>query len=51
VWKSQNQFPNDAIEVSENGAAGLVAKIVHMIERHGPANLNRFVQENDAAPA
>jgi hypothetical protein len=46
----QNQFPNDAIEVSENEAAGLVAKIVDMIERHGPANLNGFVQENDIAP-
>jgi hypothetical protein len=47
----QNQFPNDAIEVSENDAAGLVAKVVDMIERHGFANRNGFVQENDVAAA
>jgi hypothetical protein len=47
----QNQFPNDAIEVSEDDAAGLMAKVVDAIERHGFANLNRFVQENDVAAA
>jgi AraC family transcriptional regulator of adaptative response/methylated-DNA-[protein]-cysteine methyltransferase len=29
----QNQFPNDAFEVIENGDAGLVAKVVDLIER------------------
>src|ERR1700676_1752715 len=29
----QNQFPNDAIEVNENCDAGLVAKVVDLIER------------------
>src|SRR6202521_4815837 len=29
----QNQFPNAAIEVIENYDAGLVAKVVHLIER------------------
>jgi AraC family transcriptional regulator of adaptative response/methylated-DNA-[protein]-cysteine methyltransferase len=29
----QNQFPNDAIEVMENGNDGLVAKVVDLIER------------------
>jgi AraC family transcriptional regulator of adaptative response/methylated-DNA-[protein]-cysteine methyltransferase len=29
----QNQFPNDAIEVRENGHAGLVAKVVDLIDR------------------
>jgi AraC family transcriptional regulator, regulatory protein of adaptative response / methylated-DNA-[protein]-cysteine methyltransferase len=31
----QNQFPHDAIEVNENGDAGLVAKVVDLIERPG----------------
>jgi O6-methylguanine-DNA--protein-cysteine methyltransferase len=34
----QNQFPNDAIEVSENDVGGLVAKVVDMIERPGGAS-------------
>ncbi len=29
----QNQFPNEAIEVMENGNDGLVAKVVDLIER------------------
>jgi AraC family transcriptional regulator, regulatory protein of adaptative response / methylated-DNA-[protein]-cysteine methyltransferase len=29
----QNQFPNDAIEVRENDHAGLVAKVVDLIDR------------------
>jgi len=29
----QNQFPNEAIEVNENYDAGLVAKVVDLIER------------------
>jgi AraC family transcriptional regulator of adaptative response/methylated-DNA-[protein]-cysteine methyltransferase len=29
----QNQFPNEAIELNENGDAGLVAKVVELIER------------------
>ena len=29
----QNQFPNDAFEIIENGDAELVAKVVDMIER------------------
>ena len=29
----QNQFPNEAIEVNENYDAGLVAKVVNLIER------------------
>jgi AraC family transcriptional regulator, regulatory protein of adaptative response / methylated-DNA-[protein]-cysteine methyltransferase len=29
----QNQFPNDAIELIENDEAGLVAKVVDLIER------------------
>jgi AraC family transcriptional regulator of adaptative response/methylated-DNA-[protein]-cysteine methyltransferase len=28
----QNQFPNAALEVNENGDAGMVAKVVDMIE-------------------
>jgi hypothetical protein len=47
----QNQFPNNAIEACENDAGALVAKVVDMIERHGPANLDGFVQEKDAARA
>jgi AraC family transcriptional regulator, regulatory protein of adaptative response / methylated-DNA-[protein]-cysteine methyltransferase len=35
VSELQNQFPDAAIEVSENDAAGLVAKVVDMIERPG----------------
>ena len=34
----QNQFPNAAIEVIENYDAGLVAKVVDLIERPGPAS-------------
>src|ERR1700688_3838375 len=33
----QNQFPNDAIEVIEKDHAGLVAKVVQMIESPGLA--------------
>jgi len=33
----QNQFPNAAIEVIENDDAGLVAKVVDLIERPGQA--------------
>ncbi|HEY4443623.1 MAG TPA: MGMT family protein [Steroidobacteraceae bacterium] len=33
----QNQFPNAAIEVIENYDAGLVAKVVDLIERPGQA--------------
>jgi AraC family transcriptional regulator, regulatory protein of adaptative response / methylated-DNA-[protein]-cysteine methyltransferase len=33
----QNQFPNDAIKVTENDHAGLVAKVVDLIERPDPA--------------
>ena len=29
----QNQFPNDAFEIIEDGDAGLVAKVVDLIER------------------
>jgi len=29
----QNQFPNEAIELNENDDAGLVAKVVELIER------------------
>jgi hypothetical protein len=29
----QNQFPNEAIEVNENYDAGLVAKVIDLIER------------------
>ena len=29
----QNQFPNDAFEIIENDDAGLVAKVVNLIER------------------
>src|ERR1700732_4760704 len=29
----QNQFPNDVIEIIENDAAGLIAKVVDSIER------------------
>jgi AraC family transcriptional regulator of adaptative response/methylated-DNA-[protein]-cysteine methyltransferase len=29
----QNQFPNDAFEIIENDAAGLVTKVVNLIER------------------
>jgi AraC family transcriptional regulator of adaptative response/methylated-DNA-[protein]-cysteine methyltransferase len=31
----QNQFPNDALEVIENDHAGLVSKVVDLIERPG----------------
>jgi hypothetical protein len=31
----QNQFPNEAIEVNQNYDAGLVAKVVDLIERPG----------------
>jgi AraC family transcriptional regulator of adaptative response/methylated-DNA-[protein]-cysteine methyltransferase len=37
VSELQNQFPNDAIEVLENDHAGLVAKVVEMIESPGLA--------------
>ena len=37
VSELQNQFPNDAIEVIENDDAGLVAKVVEMIESPGLA--------------
>ncbi len=56
----QNQFPNDAIEVIENDDAGLVAKVVDLIERpdqaldlpldsrHGPyADVERFPPTSD----
>ncbi len=33
----QNQFPNAAIEVNENCDAGLVGKVVDLIERSGQA--------------
>jgi AraC family transcriptional regulator, regulatory protein of adaptative response / methylated-DNA-[protein]-cysteine methyltransferase len=33
----QNQFPNDAIEITENDNDGLVAKVVDLIERPGQA--------------
>ena len=33
----QNQFPNEAIEIIEDGRAGLVAKVVDLIERLDPA--------------
>jgi AraC family transcriptional regulator of adaptative response/methylated-DNA-[protein]-cysteine methyltransferase len=31
----QNQFPNEALEVMENDAAGLVPKVVELIEHPG----------------
>ena len=37
VSELQNQFPNDAIEVIEDDDAGLVAKVVEMIESPGLA--------------
>jgi AraC family transcriptional regulator of adaptative response/methylated-DNA-[protein]-cysteine methyltransferase len=37
VSELQNQFPNDAIEIIENGPAGLVTKVVEMIESPGLA--------------
>ena len=33
----QNQFPNETIEANENYDAGLVAKVVGLIERHDQA--------------
>src|SRR5271165_3487381 len=33
VSNLQNQYPNEAIEVIEDGHAGLVAKVVDLIER------------------
>lgn len=35
----QNQFPNDAIDIIENDDAGLVAKVVDLIERPDQAFL------------
>ena len=46
----QNQFPNDAIEVMENDNAGLVAKVVDMIERPDQAS-DRFFRANCAITA
>ena len=37
VSELQNQFPDDAIEVIESDPAGLVAKVVEMIESPGLA--------------
>ena len=34
----QNQFPRNAIEIKENDAAGLVAKVVDLIDRPDPAS-------------
>ena len=35
----QNQFPDEVIEVIENDASGLLAKVVASIERNGPPRL------------
>jgi AraC family transcriptional regulator of adaptative response/methylated-DNA-[protein]-cysteine methyltransferase len=35
--ESQNQFPDEAIEVNENCDAGLIARVVKLIERRGQA--------------
>src|SRR5712692_3055785 len=39
----QNQFPNEAIEVNENYDAGLVAKVVDLIERPDQAVVSTSV--------
>jgi hypothetical protein len=36
----QNQFPNEAIEVNENYDAGLVAKVMDLIELRGKPGLS-----------
>src|SRR5579863_5401951 len=44
----QNQFPDESIEVMENDNAGLVAKVVDMIERSDQApDLPREVRDPD----
>jgi hypothetical protein len=43
----QNQFPNDAIEIMENDDAGLVAKVVDLLERpDGASDLRRVVSQS-----
>jgi len=39
VSELQNQFPNDAIKVIENDHAGLVAKVVDLIDRPDQASI------------